>query len=117
MSLYPEVNIACWSIVNYISSPSKAFKGSKTNCDCGINSPIIADINGILNVLFDTGTFWLNIWPFCIWHCGTVGDIKGYLTPLANIGDIRFVNPVNEVMFGIFAHMSTFAVVPRISDI
>lgn len=101
MSLYPDVNIACWSIVNYINKPSSAFKGSNTNCDCGIKRPIIADINGILNVFFATGIFWLNICPFCIWHCGTVGDIKGYLTPFANIGDIKFVNPVKDVWLGI----------------
>jgi predicted deacylase len=36
-----------------------------------------ADINGILNVLRETGILKGKICPFDIWHCGTVGDIKG----------------------------------------
>ena len=94
--------MACWSIVNYINIPSKAFKGNKTNWDCGINNPIIADIKGILNVLFDTGIFWVKIWPFAIWHCGTVGEINGSRTPFENIGDTKFVKPCSDVIFGTF---------------
>jgi hypothetical protein len=56
-------------------------------------------MRGNLNVLVETGTFAGNITPFCIWHCGTVGDMKGYLTPLEKAGDIKDENPDKEVMF------------------
>ena len=67
----------------YIKTSLRARSGNKTNWFCGINKPIKADIIGILNVLRETGSFWANIRPFFIWHWGIVGEIKGYLTPLA----------------------------------
>jgi hypothetical protein len=35
------------------------------------------EIKGILKVLREIGIFWGKIIPFCIWHCGTVGDMNG----------------------------------------
>lgn len=60
-----------------------------------------AENNGILNVLLAIGNFDCVILPFIIWHWGTVGEIKGYLTPLAKCGEYKVVNPINPVMFGI----------------
>jgi len=54
-----------------------ALIGINTNWSYGINSPNIAEISGILNVLLLTGIFVFSIFPFFIWHCGTVGEIKG----------------------------------------
>ena len=51
--------------------------GINTNWSYGINKPSIADISGILKVLLLTATFEVNTLPFFIWHCGTVGDMKG----------------------------------------
>ena len=47
------------------------------NCDSGISNPMMADISGILKVRCETGIFAAKMFPFCIWHCGTVGDING----------------------------------------
>ena len=77
ISLYPDVNIANGSIVNYKSKSFSALKGNNMNCFYGINKPITDDIKGILNVLLKIGIFWGKIKPFAIWHWGTVGDING----------------------------------------
>lgn len=77
ISLKPDVNIAYGSIVSYNNKSFKARKGNKTNWFLGINIPKTADINGILKVLSATGILVGSITPFCIWHCGTVGDING----------------------------------------
>lgn len=60
----------------------------------------MADINGILNVLLEIGILAGKIIPFAIWHCGTVGDIKGYLTPFENFGEFRTENPFKVVKLG-----------------
>lgn len=86
-------------MVIYIRLPSSALSGIIMNWLYGINNPITAEIKGILNVLFSTGIFCGSILPPIIWHCGTVGDINGYLTPFANWGEYRFVNPVNPAWF------------------
>ena len=39
--------------------------------------------------------------PFIIWHWGTVGDINGYRTPFAKLGEYKVLYPYNEVMFGV----------------
>lgn len=72
--------------------------------------PITADINGILNILLDTGIFFGKIRPFSIWHCGTVGDINGYQTPFAKLGENKFVYPNNGAIFGIL--VSEAVVIP-----
>lgn len=46
------------------------------------------------------GNFDWVILPLSIWHWGTVGEIKGYLTPLANCGEYKVVNPIKPVIFG-----------------
>ena len=61
--------------------------GSNTNWFYGINKPMTADKRGILKVLRAIGNFWAVILPSSIWHCGTVGEIKGYRTPLAKCGE------------------------------
>lgn len=78
-----------------------ALRGKSTNWFLGIPKPITDDNKGILNVLVATGIFWTNITPFDIWHCGTVGDINGYLTPFEKFGDIKVVNPVKTGEFAI----------------
>jgi hypothetical protein len=35
------------------------------------------------------GILEFNILPFTIWHCGTVGDINGYRTPFAKLGEFK----------------------------
>lgn len=65
----------------------KALKGNRMNWFCGINNPNTADIKGILKVRIATGIFWGSIIPSTSWHWGTVGDIKGYLAPLAKLGE------------------------------
>lgn len=87
MSLYPEVNIAFGSIVSSMSMLFKALNGSKTNWCYGIKRPRIDDISGILNVRWDTGTFWGIMTPFAIWHWGTVGEMNGSRTPFAKLGE------------------------------
>lgn len=87
-------------MVNYSKIVLIAFKGNNTNCFYGINNPITADNNGILNVLLAIGNFCNTIFPFIIWACGTVGDINGYLTPFAKFGDIRVEYPILEHKFG-----------------
>lgn len=47
------------------------------NWSGGIKTPITAEISGILNVFFTSGTLYGKINPFCIWTCGTVGDKNG----------------------------------------
>jgi len=59
-----------------------------------------ADNNGILNVLDATGILLVKIIPFAIWHWGTVGEINGYLTPLAKLGEYNVENPINDGIFG-----------------
>lgn len=41
------------------------------------------------------------MFPYCIWSCGTVGDIKGYPVPFINAGEHKLVNPKRLVWFGI----------------
>ena len=89
MSLYPDVNIAYGSIVSSIERLLKAFKGIKMNWLYGIPNPITADIKGILKVLLAIGILEFNIFPFTIWHCGTVGDINGSRTPFAKFGEFK----------------------------
>lgn len=38
---------------------------------------MMLEIRGILNLLVATGTLLANICPFCIWHWGIVGEIRG----------------------------------------
>lgn len=102
ISLYPEVNIANGSIVNYSTKSFNARNGNKTNCYWGISKPSTADINGILKVRCATGIFWDSITPFIIWHWGTVGDMNGSKTPFANFWEKRFVNPVRLFVFAIW---------------
>ncbi len=101
ISLYPDVNIAHGSIVNYKIVSLNARTGKRTNWLLGIFNPITADIKGILNILRETGIFFGNIRPFCIWHCGTVGDMNGYHTPFAKLGEYKLVYPSNGAIFGI----------------
>ena len=61
----------------------------------------MADIKGILNVLFAIGIFYRRSLPFTIWHWGTVGEIIGYRTPLQKFGEYKVEKPVNGVIFGI----------------
>jgi hypothetical protein len=103
ISLYPDVNIAAGSIVIYIKTSLSAFKGISTNWDYGINSPKIADMRGILNVLLVIGILAGKITPFAIWHCGTVGDINGYPTPLAKFGEYNVLYPVKLHTFYILS--------------
>lgn len=77
-----------------------ALKGSNTNWSSGIKTPIIADNKGTLNVLWATGIFWGRILPFDILHWGVVGDINGYLTPFAKLGEYKLLNPNKFVWFG-----------------
>jgi|LakMenEpi03Aug12_release.lakeMendotaPanAssembly.Ray.scaffolds.fasta_scaffold1842021_1 hypothetical protein len=89
ISLYPEVNIAYGSIVNSIERLVSAFRGIKMNWFYGIPNPITADIKGTLKVLLVMGILEFNILPFTIWHCGTVGDMNGYRTPFAKLGEFK----------------------------
>lgn len=59
-----------------------------------------AESRGILNVLNEIGILLFNINPLAIWHCGTVGDKNGYLTPLAKFGAYKFENPIKGLIFG-----------------
>jgi len=43
------------------------------------------------------GIFFCNILPFFIWHCGTVAERNGYLTPLQKLGEYKDENPVKFV--------------------
>ena len=47
------------------------------NCCSGIRSPNIADMKGILKVLWLRGYFCFKILPPLSWIWGTVGEIKG----------------------------------------
>ncbi len=59
-------------------------KGIKRNWSGGINIPATVERRGIRNNWVEIGIFWASIWPFCIWHCGTVGERKVYLVPRQN---------------------------------
>ena len=61
-----------------------------------------ADIRGILNVLRWITNFCSEINPFIICPWGTVGDINGYLTPLAKFGEYSVVNPWILAKLGTF---------------
>ncbi len=52
-------------------------RGIKINWSYGISTPRTDDIKGILKVLCAIGIFVCKITPPCIWHCGTVGEMKG----------------------------------------
>lgn len=78
----------------------KARNGINTNWFYGIPSPITDEYKGILNVFFETGILNFVIFPFCIWHCGTVGDINGSRTPFANKGEYKWVKPNKYAEFG-----------------
>ncbi len=71
------MNIAYGSIVSSNNISFNALRGNKTNWDYGMSKPMIEDIKGILNVLRDTGTLKGKMCPLDIWHCGTVGEMKG----------------------------------------
>lgn len=78
-----------------------AFNGRRTNWLYGIKRPITADIKGILNVLLEIAILAGKIIPLAIWHWGTVGEINGYRTPLAKLGEYKFENPVKPTLLGI----------------
>lgn len=95
------MNIALGSIVISINMSLRALSGSNTNWDYGISKPSTADIKGILNVLLEIGILLGRMTPFIIWHWGTVGEIKGYRTPLEKLGEYKWLNPEIEAKFGI----------------
>lgn len=74
-----------------------------TNWLSGINKPKTAEINGILKTRVAIGIFWSRINPFCIWHWGTVGEMKGYRTPFAKLGENKDENPNNGDILGMAA--------------
>lgn len=85
-SEYPVVHIANGLRVIYRKSCYSAFIGINKNWSGCIKTPIIDEIKGNLNVLVLTGTFWGKIFPFCIWHCGIVGEIIGGNDPFDVVG-------------------------------